>query len=159
MNYALVYHRDPRSSESSRWMAGFSDLLTGLVDWDDAYFYVWHHYQLWGFTLKRTHTVWRDNVCMPPSWMPRHLEHPVLFGFLWKETRNLEKYIKNKNKYLEINRRVWESWRCRRGRLNKDMIKDCKCLEGSILNEGWKLFTVSDGGRSRWSSKGKVACR
>lgn len=49
----------------------------------------------------------------------------------------------------KLAREFGESWRCGEGRLRRDMITDCKYLRGSIINEGLKLFTVSDDGRSR----------
>lgn len=48
-----------------------------------------------------------------PSRVPQHLEYPALFGSLWKELRNLEKYIKNENKSPQTSKRVWgklEMW-------------------------------------------------
>lgn len=51
---------------------------------------------------------------MPP--LP-HVTAPgtsALLGFLWKEVRNLEKYIKNENKSPETSKRVWgklEMWK------------------------------------------------
>lgn len=53
-------------------------------------------------------------TCLP-SHMPQHLEYPALFDSLWKELRNLEKYIKKKKKKTNLQklaREFGESWRC-----------------------------------------------
>lgn len=95
-------------------MVGFSDLLTGLVDWDYAYFYVRHHDQFRGSTLKRTHTARRDDSGTAPLMHATAPGTSAIFDFLWKEVRNLEKYIKNENKSPQTSKRVWgklEMWR------------------------------------------------
>lgn len=65
-------------------------------------------------------------TCLP-SHMPQHLEYPALFDSLWKELRNLEKYIKKKKKSPKASKRIWgklEMWK----RLKRNMITDCKYL-------------------------------
>ena len=51
---------------------------------------------------------------MAPSSLLQHLKHLALFGFLWKEVRKLDKYIKNGNKSTQTGKRVWgklERWK------------------------------------------------